>query len=580
MALDQPNFGRVNDPDAVERPEPGKAGSVRYGSDFVADMLRALDIPYIALNPGASFRGLHDSLVNYLGNREPRMLLCLHEEHAVALAHGWAKVTGKPMAAALHSNVGLMHGSMAIFNAWCDRVPMLIIGATGPVDAAKRRPWIDWIHTARDQGALIRNYTKWDDQPASPAATVEALLRAHLLATTEPCGPTYVNLDAGLQEEEAPAMPSPDVARFRAPAPPAPDPAALAAVVQALRAARRPLILAGRVTRDQAGWDARVRLAERLGAAVLTDMKLAAAFPTNHRLHAADAAMFVGKDATSALQQADVVLSLDWNDLAGTLKAAGVRAATVVQISLDQLLHNGWSMDHQGLPPADHSLLCAPEAAVSALVDALGDGDAEPWLPPAPPATARARHPEGRLSVADLAAGLREAVAGEATCLVRSTLSWSGGFWTADGPLSVLGYDGGGGIGSGPGMMVGAALALRGTGRMPIGVLGDGDYLMGCTAFWTAARYGIPLLAVIANNRSFFNDEVHQERVANMRGRNPANKWIGQHIGGPDVDLAAMARAQGCAGFGPVHDAAGLQAALAQALDAVRGGTRPSWTCA
>ncbi len=197
---------------------------------MVADALRALEIPFVALNPGASFRGLHDSLVNHLGNRDPRMLLCLHEEHAVALAHGWAKVTERPMACVLHSNVGLMHGTMAIFNAWCDRVPMLVLGATGPVDAAKRRPWIDWLHTARDQGALVRNYTKWDDQPASPAAAVESLLRANLLATTKPFGPVYVNLDAAMQEEAAPGCRLPDVARYRAPAPPAPDPA---------RAARR-----------------------------------------------------------------------------------------------------------------------------------------------------------------------------------------------------------------------------------------------------------------------------------------------------------------------------------------------------
>lgn len=570
--LDAPNAGRVNDPDSVEQPEPGAPGGACYGSDIVADVIRALGIPFVALNPGASFRGLHDSLVNHLGNRDPRMLLCLHEEHAVAIAHGWAKVTGRPMAAALHSNVGLMHGSMAIYNAWCDRVPMLVIGATGPVDAAKRRPWIDWIHTARDQGALVRHYTKWDDQPASPAAAVESLLRANLLATTQPCGPTYVNFDAAMQEAEAPALAIPDVARFRAPAAPAPDPAALRAAADALRSARRPLILAGRVTRDQAGWDERVRLAERLGAAVLTDLKLAAAFPSAHRLHAADAGMFPGKGAVEALRQADIVLSLDWNDLSGTLTAAGVRDTIVIQASLDQLMHNGWSMDHQGLPPADHSLLCAPEAAVTALLAELGEGAAEPWLPAALPAEPPAARTDGRLAVADLAAGLREAVAGQDSCLVRCPLSWSGTFWTVDDPLSMLGYDGGGGIGSGPGMLVGAALALRSTGRLPVAVLGDGDTLMGCTAFWTAARYGIPLLALVANNQSFFNDEVHQERVAQMRGRNPANKWIGQHIGGPDVDIAAIARAQGCAAWGPVHDAAGLRAALAQALDAVRAG--------
>ena len=187
---------------ALDRPVPAGVNAAGFGSDVVADALRATDIPYIALNPGASYRGLHDSLVNYLGNERPQMLLCLHEESAVAIAHGYAKVTGKAMAAAVHSNVGLMHATMAIFNAWCDRMPMVILGATGPVDAVKRRPWIDWIHTARDQGALVRGYTKWDDQPASPAAAREAVLRANWIANTAPRGPTYVNLDAEMQESK------------------------------------------------------------------------------------------------------------------------------------------------------------------------------------------------------------------------------------------------------------------------------------------------------------------------------------------------------------------------------------------
>ena len=161
------------DPDVakVERLSvPYGTNAPAFGSDVVAETLSALDIPYIALNPGASYRGLHNSIVNFLGNEQPQMLLCLHEEAAVAIAHGYAKVTGKAMAAAVHSNVGLFHATMAIFNAWCDRMPVLILGATGPVDAMKRRPWIDWIHTAADQGAIVRNYTKWDDQPASAGA--------------------------------------------------------------------------------------------------------------------------------------------------------------------------------------------------------------------------------------------------------------------------------------------------------------------------------------------------------------------------------------------------------------------------
>src|SRR5215468_6000559 len=185
---------------SIERPIPSGTNAAGFGSDVVAEALRDLDIPYIALNPGASYRGLHDSLVNHIGNASPQMLLCLHEEAAVAIAHGYAKVTGKAMAAAVHSNVGLFHATMAIFNAWCDRMPMVVLGATGPVDAAKRRPWIDWIHTARDQGALVRGYTKWDDQPASPAATREAVLRGTWIANTAPRGPVYINFDAELQE--------------------------------------------------------------------------------------------------------------------------------------------------------------------------------------------------------------------------------------------------------------------------------------------------------------------------------------------------------------------------------------------
>ena len=200
-------------------------------------------IPYVALNPGASYRGLHDSLVNHLGNAAPQMLLCLHEEHAVAIAQGWAKVTGTPMLAAVHSNVGLFHATMAIFNAWCDRMPVIVLGATGPVDAAKRRPWIEWIHTAQDQGAIVRSYVKWDAQPASPAAAREALFRAAWLSRTAPCGPVYVNLDAAMQEAPLPApLPPLDPARFMPAGPGRAGPGAGAAGGEMLQAgATKPL---------------------------------------------------------------------------------------------------------------------------------------------------------------------------------------------------------------------------------------------------------------------------------------------------------------------------------------------------
>ncbi len=556
----------------IDRPVPAGVNAAGFGSDVVADALRALDVPYIALNPGASYRGLHDSLVNYLGNERPQMLLCLHEESAVAIAHGYAKVTGKAMAAAVHSNVGLMHATMAIFNAWCDRLPMVILGATGPVDAAKRRPWIDWIHTARDQGALVRGYTKWDDQPASPAAAREAVLRAGWIANTAPRGPTYVNLDAGMQEAKLTEPVTPiETSRFMPPVAGAPSPAMLAHAADLLHEARQPLILAGRVSRSEEAWKARIALAERLNARVLTDLKVAAAFPTDHPLHmGAPGSIAPAPDALEALRTADVVLSLDWLDLAGILKhAGGDVAGKIVQVSLDHRLHNGWSMDYQALPPVDVLLDCEPDVAVPLLLEALGRGK-----PHAVSAGAGAPFaPAGdKLTVDHLSDALRRAVGDRPTSLTHVSLSWNGASWPFRHPLDYLGSDAGGGVGGGPGISVGAALALKGSGRLPVAVCGDGDFLMGVTALWTAAHYRIPLLMVIANNRSFFNDELHQERVARMRNRPVENRWIGQRISEPDIDLAAMARAQGAQGFGPVTTIADLGPTFDKAIAAVEAG--------
>jgi thiamine pyrophosphate-dependent acetolactate synthase large subunit-like protein len=560
---------------AIERPTPSGANAPVFGSDVVADTLRALDIPYVSLNPGASYRGLHDSLVNYLGNTAPQMLLCLHEESAVAIAHGYAKVTGRAMAAALHSNVGLMHATMAIFNAWCDRLPVLLLGATGPVDAAKRRPWIDWIHTARDQGALIRPYTKWDDQPASPAAAREALMRANFLAHALPMGPVYVNLDAELQEAKlGEPLPPIEAARFMPPVVNAPAAETVAAAASLLQAAKTIVMLVGRASRSEAAWQARVKLAEAVGARVITCLKTGASFPTDHPLHlGAPSVLTPDAEGLAALASADLILSLDWVDLAGTLKAASAPAANakVISVTVDYQLHNGWSMDHQGLAPVDLLLAADPEHAVPLLVAALGS--APHHAVTATPAN-ETELSDGTLSVEHLARALRGAV-GERPCsLTHLPLSWNGGWWPFRHPLDFLGSDGGGGLGAGPGHTVGAALALRDgdTGRIAIGICGDGDFLMGATALWTAAHYRIPLLIVVANNRSFYNDEVHQERVARMRNRPVENKWIGQRISDPDIDLAALARAQGAVGFGPITEAGKLSATFAEAIAAVERG--------
>jgi len=554
-----------------ERPLASPRQNEIWGSDAIAAMLRALDIPYIALNPGASFRGLHDSLVNYLGNERPQLLLCLHEESAVAMAHGYAKASGRMMGVALHSNVGLMHATMAIFNAWCDRVPMLILGATGPWDAARRRPWIDWIHTSSDQGALVRDYTKWDNQPASVPAAYEALLRAAQIANTAPRGPTYVNLDAALQETKiGPLPPLPDASRYRAPEAVVPKPELIDAAAQLLSAAEHPVILAGRVARTGAGWKSRVALAEKLQASVLTDLKAGASFPTDHPLHVAPPATFLHDSARNALREADVVLSLDWIDTAGALKMAWGDApvgAKVILVSPDAHLHRGWSMDYQGLPPADVYLMCEPDAVVPLLLEAV-----RPRAAAAAERRAEEQTADETLSLRALADEFNAATAGLNVCLARLPLGWNGAYRHFKHPFDYLGSDGGGGIGAGPGMTVGAALALQDSGRLVAGILGDGDFLMGVTALWTAAHYRIPCLLIVANNRSFYNDELHQERVARERGRPVENKWIGQRIDEPDIDLASMAGAQGAFGIGPVTDLAELKPSLERAVELVREG--------
>jgi thiamine pyrophosphate-dependent acetolactate synthase large subunit-like protein len=560
---------------AIERPSVSGANAAAFGSDVVADTLRALDIPYIALNPGASYRGLHDSLVNYLGNAAPQMLLCLHEESAVAIAHGYAKVTGRAMAAALHSNVGLMHATMAIFNAWCDRMPVLLLGATGPVDAAKRRPWIDWIHTARDQGALIRHYTKWDDQPASPAAAREALMRANFLTHALPMGPVYVNLDAEMQEARlAEPLPPLDAQRFMPPVASAPTAESIASAAALMQAAESIVMLIGRTSRSEAAWQARVQLAEAIGARVITCLKVGAAFPTDHPLHlGAPSVLAPDAEGLAALADADLIVSLDWVDLAGTLKAAKAPGANakVISVTVDYQIHNGWSMDHQGLAPVDLLLAADPEQAVPLLLAALGTAPARPRAAVAPNETKPA---DGPLTVEHLAHALRASLGTKPCALTHLPLSWNGAWWPFRHPLDFLGSDGGGGLGAGPGTAVGAALALRDShpGRLAVGICGDGDFLMGATALWTAAHYRIPLLIVVANNRSFYNDEVHQERVARMRNRPVENKWIGQRISDPDIDLAALARAQGARGFGPVTEVERLDATFAEAIAAVEQG--------
>ncbi len=553
-----------------------------WGSDVAAAMLRQLGVKYVTINPGASYRGFHDSLVNYLANVDPKLLLCLHEDHVISIAHGFAKVTGEPMGAILHSNVGLMHGLMGIYNAYCDRMPMLVIGATGPVEPQKRRPWIDWIHTAKDQGALLRNFIKWDDEPRSPEGVVEAFLRAMQATRSEPKAPVYICLDAGLQEQalDRPAL-LPSVSRY-APAPTPPAPAeSVERVADLLATAKNPVLLIGRGSLRQEDWDRRVKLAELAGASVLTSIRERACFPTDHGLSAAPPFFWASAAAKDVARGADMILSLDWADLNGFMQQFTDHpdglGATIAHVSLDSQLHNGWSMDYFGLPPVDIPIAASPDNFVAQLVPVLEqklDGRAR-WQGENRNPTAEPRYgEESATSIAprDVEVALAKARGDRKLTLAHVTIGWAGDAYFFREPLDFLGHDGGAGLAAGPGITVGAALALRESGRIVVSVLGDGDFLQGATALWTAAHYEIPALFIVSNNRSNFNDELHQEAVARARKRPVENRWIGQRIDDPAVDIAALVRAQGVEAKGPVETVPELEEAILRGLRHVEGG--------
>jgi thiamine pyrophosphate-dependent acetolactate synthase large subunit-like protein len=568
-------------PNDIDRPTLSETPSIGWKSDIAAEMLRRLEIPFVAFNPGASYRGLHDSLVNYLGNQDPQMIMCLHEDHVVAIAHGYAKVTDKPMAAILHSNVGLMHGLMGLFNAYCDRVPMLVLGATGPVAPEKRRPWIDWIHTCKDQGAMLRNFIKWDDEPRSVEGLVEAFLRGFKITASVPRAPVYICLDAGLQEEALTSdVTFPDPSRYKALSAPAAPADETNRTCELLLAAKAPLLLFGRGSCLQADWDRRVELAEMLGVAVLTTQRERAVFPTDHPLQVLPPVVSLTPEAKALINGADLIISFDYPDLQGMLRQAtrntSSLAAKIVNISVDHTLHNGWSMDYFGLAPVDVPVMADPDAFLEQLLEALRSklprskwdgGSKRQWQ-----SISYSEKAATELVGRDIEVALAEIRGNRKFTLTHLSFGWDGRAYHWREPLDYLGHDGGAGLSAGPGLTIGAALALRDSGRTVICVDGDGDFMQGCSALWTAAHHAIPALFIIANNRSNFNDEIHQEAVAKDRNRPVENKWIGLRIDNPALDIAGLAKSQGVEAEGPIRTLAELKAALERGITAVNAG--------
>ena len=418
------------------------------------------------------------------------------------------------------------------------------------------------------------------------------MLRANQITRSVPYGPVYICLDAGLQESPLTEDVSiPDAARFA----PAPSPAApRASVLKALKAidaAKFPLILMGRVSRKQADWDRRVRFAEAIGAAVSSSSNDPSAFPTTHPLHFAAPCLRPSKDATALIKKADLIISLDWLDLAGVFRLSLGPAQTqvpadktIIHCSVDSIRTNGWSMDHQALAAVDIPIFAEPDQFVAQMLDEL-DVKKTPKVKSRPEMKGIAHwnnttigkstsKPGEPMSLWDMAMTVREFAKKRSVTFARLPIGWPGEAYEFDGPLSFMGNDGGGAVGTGPGHTIGAALALKDSDRLTIGVLGDGDYLMGVNALWTASRFEIPVMIVVADNRSYYNDEMHQERVAQMRSRPAQNRWIGQRIDDPRVDLVAMARAQGFDSEAPVSTPEALAKALKRGAEIVARGGR------
>ncbi|MFC1814534.1 thiamine pyrophosphate-binding protein [Thermodesulfobacteriota bacterium] len=566
----------------------------KYGSDLIVDIMTGLDIEYAAFIPGSTFRGIHDSIVNHAGNVNPGVIFCCHEEISVAIAHGYGKVKRRPMAAITHNIVGLQHASMAIFNAWCDRVPVIVLGGTGPMDTTKRRPWIDWVHTALVQGNQVRDYVKWDDQPHNLKSVPSSLIRGYRIATTEPTAPVYLCFDVTIQEEPIhDPISLPDMSRFSAPPPIQANPEALKKAAALLVEARSPLIIADFLGRCPETVSVLIEFAELLSIPVI-DKGNRFNFPNTHPLD-------VTGGASELMQKADVILALDVQDLHGAITATDnhIRkteyvintSAKIIHISMNDMLIHSWASDYESIEAVDIPISADTSIALPELTglcrQLLGkDEDAKKMTAGRYIATkenherlrkkwleeARATASRKDIATAFLALEIWEVIKEEEWVLVNgSSNGWARRLWKFARPYQYLGRgNGGAGLGYGMGASIGATLAHDGTGKVCVNIQSDGDLLMTPGALWTASHHRVPLLIVMFNNQSFYNSEMHAVQLATIRNRPKANAGIGTHLDNPAINFAKMAESFGIYNEGPVTRSADLRPALQRALKVVK----------
>jgi acetolactate synthase-1/2/3 large subunit len=568
----------------------------RPGGDFMVDVIKTLGFEYIAANPGSSFRGIHESIVNYGNNQAPEFITCLHEESSVAMAHGYFKAAGKPMAVLCHGTVGMQHAAMAIYNAYCDRVPVYIL-AGNSLDATLRRPGVEWAHSVQDAAAMVRDFIKWDDQPVSLPHFAESAVRAYTIAMTPPMMPVLVMIDGGLQEDPI----SHEVtARLRIPkltvtTPPQGDTGAVAEAARLLVNAQNPVIVADRAARTAAGLSHLIALAETLQAPVI-DQRGRMNFPTRHPLNQS-------ANARQLIAGADVILGLELTDFWGTVNTVRdaltrssrpvVRPGTrLISITALDLMTKGNYQDFQRYPEVDVAMAADAEATMPALTEAckrlitsdrrtafeargkrLADAHAT--------ALERVRQEAAYawdaspISTARMTTELWAQIKNEDWALVAESgimSDWTSRLWSFDKHYQALGGSGGAGVGYGAPAAVGAALANKKLGRLSVTIQGDGDFLYAPGVWWTAAHHRIPLLAVMHNNRAYHQEIMHLQRMANRHNRGITRAHIGTTIDDPNVDFAKIAQGMGVHAQGPITNPNDLGPAIKRALDVVKRG--------
>ncbi len=580
-------------------PELPPRGNGTPGSDFMVDVIKTLDIKYVPANPASSYRGIHESLINYGKNTMPEFLTCMHEESGVAMCHGYFKATGKPLMTLVHGVVGLQHAAMSVYNAWCDRVPVLIMGGND-LDAARRAPGVPTFHSAQDINAIVRDYTKWDDTPVSPQHFAQSFVRMYKIATTPPYGPVMLALDGGLQTE--PIRQDGEqlyIPKYFPSAPPQGDSGAVKEAARLLANAERPVIVVDRVARTPNGVSLLVELAELLQAPVV-DQGNRMNFPNTHYL----------SRPANVVDQADVVIGMElsdyWNTVNGFIdngddglgrNVAKVKPQTkLISISSVDLLTKSNYQDFQRFQSIDVSMPGDAEATLPALIEAvksaistdrkdamLKRGDA-----------IRQAHAKGLDATKQAAAIAWDATPISTARLVTelyaqikdldwslvstsgNTSNWANRLWPIEKHHQWLGWSGGYGVGYGAPASVGAALGNRDLGHFSVSIQSDGDLMYAPGALWTAARHKIPLLAVMHNNRGYHQEVMHIQRMSNFRDRvaNNGNDLapIGTSIMNPDIEYHKLAESMGWWAKGPIVDPADLGPAIREAVTVVKSG--------